>query len=220
MRSVIIALLGVASVEAIVMTKEVREAFHTDEWCAKHHLGEGPSTCIQNPGCCYDGSLGICHSCDFHSHEWCTTYGGDTAQTCVKFAGCTFQFAENASEEDMMNGQCVSSKTPEEAGIHDDISCAVAAEQSRCLHESGEPETRLWYDGNAQHPERPKLQCSNKGLSEVKYPALGSMVEPWMCSDNAQGACPTDGHDGPTVNCECKRPMTAEMQVCCVSKRR
>ena len=62
-----------ASARVVILAKQ--SLFHTDQWCQDHHLGEGPSTCILHEGCCYDGRIGACHSCDSHSDEWCTTYG-------------------------------------------------------------------------------------------------------------------------------------------------
>ena len=59
--------LSVKELEARIVALELQAAFHTDKWCADHHLGEGPSTCIKHSGCCYDGRIGICHSCDAHS---------------------------------------------------------------------------------------------------------------------------------------------------------
>jgi len=93
-----------ASARLVVL--EAEAVFHTDEWCSDHHLGKGPATCIQHAGCCYDGRIGICHSCDAHSDEWCKTYGGTAAKTCIGFSGCTFSYDK---EKD---GECISNADP------------------------------------------------------------------------------------------------------------
>merc|ERR1719231_1786861 len=126
--TVAVLALCVASASARIVVLEARAAFHTDKWCADPHLGEGPSTCIQHSGCCYDGRIGICHSCDAHSDEWCATYGGDDTKTCVGYAGCTFQFDEKNPDEP---GKCVSNSDP--SAIKDELTCEevmVAAEES------------------------------------------------------------------------------------------
>jgi len=102
----LVAMAMIASANARVVVLQLEAAFHTDEWCADHHLGKGPSTCIQHSGCCYDGRIGICHSCDAHSDKWCSTYGGVQAKTCIAYAGCTFNFDKSK------DGECVSAKDP------------------------------------------------------------------------------------------------------------
>jgi hypothetical protein len=105
-----------AGARVVILTQAT--AFHTDQWCADHHLGEGPSTCIQHDGCCYDGRIGICHSCDAHSDEWCETYGGDEVKTCVGYSGCTFSYDESE------DGKCVSNSDP--SSIVDEQTCEEA----------------------------------------------------------------------------------------------
>jgi len=108
-----------AGASARLVTIAVEADFHTDKWCSDHHLGEGPSTCIQHSGCCYDGRIGICHSCDAHSDEWCGTYGGSEVKTCVGYSGCTFDFTQNDGQ-----GACVSNSDPD--AINDEITCEEA----------------------------------------------------------------------------------------------
>jgi len=109
MKGLLVAVLAlsVASASARIVVLQAHAAFHTDQWCADHHLGEGPSTCIQHSGCCYDGRIGICHSCDAHSDEWCGTYGGVEVKQCVGYAGCTFEY------DDAGVGTCVSAVDPQ-----------------------------------------------------------------------------------------------------------
>jgi len=104
-----------ASARVVILAKQ--SLFHTDQWCQDHHLGEGPSTCILHEGCCYDGRIGACHSCDSHSDEWCTTYGGSDALTCVGFSGCTMSYPDGPDEL----GLCVSNSDPDV--IEDNITC-------------------------------------------------------------------------------------------------
>jgi len=108
MKGLTVAVLGlcVASASARIVVLQAKAVFHTDQWCSDHHLGEGPSTCIQHSGCCYDGRIGICHSCDAHSDEWCGTYGGTEVKSCVGYAGCTFTY------DDAGVGTCVTAKDP------------------------------------------------------------------------------------------------------------
>jgi len=120
MKGLTLAVLALcaASAKARIVVLALEAVFHTDEWCAAHHLGEGPSTCINNAGCCYDGRIGICHSCDAHSVEWCETYGGEDTKTCIGFAGCTMDFA-NA---DYPKGICTSNVDP--ASLEsDEVTC-------------------------------------------------------------------------------------------------
>jgi len=111
--------LCAASVSARVVVLSAEAVFHTDKWCQDHHLSEGPSGCIQYEGCCYDGRIGKCHSCDAHSDEWCTTYGGSDAKTCVGYAGCTMSYPEGPDEL----GTCVSNADPRPEDIEDSITC-------------------------------------------------------------------------------------------------
>jgi len=108
MKGLTLAVMAMCAVtaRARIVALEMQAAFHTDQWCADHHLGEGPSTCIQHSGCCYDGRIGVCHSCDAHSDEWCATYGGNEVKQCVGYAGCTFTYDEDP------NGKCVSAADP------------------------------------------------------------------------------------------------------------
>ena len=94
--------LAASTVQSRIVIVQLQAVFHTDSWCQDHHSGEGPSTCIMNSGCCYDGRIGICHSCDAHSDEWCGTYGGNEVKSCVGYAGCTFSY------DDPNDPKCVS----------------------------------------------------------------------------------------------------------------
>jgi len=116
--------MAAASASARIVLLEAEAAFHTDEWCADHHLGEGPSSCIAHDGCCYDGRIGICHSCDAHTDEWCEENGeeggNDTkanVKLCVGFSGCTFEY-----NDDNVTGQCISTKDPQDF-IEDVATC-------------------------------------------------------------------------------------------------
>jgi len=117
MKGLTLAVLAVSAISATarIVILDASAAFHTDKWCADHHLGEGPSTCISNSGCCYDGRIGICHSCDAHSDEWCGTYGGNDVKTCVGYAGCTFDY------EVADGGACVSNSA--DLNIKDEVTC-------------------------------------------------------------------------------------------------
>jgi len=103
--AVLLAVLA-TSASARYVVLELEAVFHTDKWCADHHFGKGPATCIQHAGCCYDGRIGICHSCDAHSDEWCTTYGGTEAKQCIAYSGCTFSYDEKK------DGECISAADP------------------------------------------------------------------------------------------------------------
>ena len=115
----VVLALCAASVSARVVVLSAEAVFHTDKWCQDHHLSEGPSGCIQYEGCCYDGRIGKCHSCDAHSDEWCTTYGGSDAKTCVGYSGCTMSYPDGPDEL----GTCVSNADPRPEDIEDSITC-------------------------------------------------------------------------------------------------
>merc|ERR1719272_2048658 len=74
-----------------------------------------------NSGCCYDGRIGICHSCDAHEHEWCQSYGGEDVKTCVGFAGCTMDY----DKPEYPKGICQSSADPADF-IEPEITCCSA----------------------------------------------------------------------------------------------
>lgn len=113
----VVAVLCATSASARMVMLTSKAAFHTDEWCQDHHLGEGPSSCIQHDGCCYDGRAGKCHSCTAHSDEWCGNYGGSDAKTCAGYAGCTMSYPDGPDEL----GVCISNSDP--SSIKDDITC-------------------------------------------------------------------------------------------------
>jgi len=130
MRSLSLAVMALcaANASARIVVLQVEAAFHTDQWCADHHLGEGPSTCIQHSGCCYDGRIGICHSCDAHSDEWCATYGGEEVKTCVGYSGCTFSY------EKEKEGKCVSNADPADFELKE-VTCEE--EMEKVMGEAG-----------------------------------------------------------------------------------
>jgi hypothetical protein len=111
-----------ASARMVMLT--AKAAFHTDEWCADHHLGEGPSSCIMHDGCCYDGRAGKCHSCTHHSDYWCDENGGSDAKVCSGYAGCTMSYPNGPDDL----GECVSNSDPSE--IKDDLTCEEALIQA------------------------------------------------------------------------------------------
>jgi len=111
--------LCASAVQSRIVIVQLQAVFHTDSWCQDHHIGEGPSTCISNSGCCYDGRIGICHSCDAHEHEWCEAYGGTDVKTCVGFAGCTMDYAK----PEYPDGICQSSETDFSKFIEPEVTC-------------------------------------------------------------------------------------------------
>jgi len=110
---VVAACASSASARLVALATEA--AFHTDEWCQEHHLGEGPATCIQHDGCCYDGRIGQCHSCDAHSDDWCKKYGEKDPKLCAGYAGCTYDFADD---------KCISNSDP--TAFEDEVTCEEA----------------------------------------------------------------------------------------------
>merc|ERR1719345_393342 len=88
---------------------------HTDLWCVEHGGGGDPTRCVQHPGCCFDGTIGQCHSCDVHSDDWCKQWGGDELKKCINFAGCTFDSAKSV---------CVSNSDP--STVDEEITCEEA----------------------------------------------------------------------------------------------
>merc|ERR1740130_1230705 len=79
-----------------------------------------------NSGCCYDGRIGICHSCDAHEHEWCQSYGGEDVKTCVGFAGCTMDY----DKPEYPKGICQSSADPADF-IEPEITCEERMEEAK-----------------------------------------------------------------------------------------
>jgi len=122
--AVLAACATAAQARIVVVAAEA--VFHTDSWCQDHHSGEGPSTCIMNSGCCYDGRIGICHSCDAHEHEWCEAYGGEDVKTCVGFAGCTMDY----DKPEYPKGICQSSADPADF-IEPEITCEERMEEAK-----------------------------------------------------------------------------------------
>jgi len=98
MKYVVLALIVcLASVSAI------EEAFHSDEWCHNHHIGEGAESCVKHSGCAYDAKSDSCHSENVHSDAWCSAHGNDGVKECIQYAGCYFDddFDDNGiSDED------------------------------------------------------------------------------------------------------------------------
>jgi len=190
----VIALVA-ASASARVVILSTATAFHTDQWCADHHLGEGPSTCIQNSGCCYDGRIGICHSCDAHSDEWCGTYGGNDVTSCVGYAGCTFDY------ELQEGGVCVSNSDP--SAIKDDMTCEESMEEAIA---NGTDEPECTADGEYE-PEQIDLVTKEDG-------STSTMI--WCADDNGHEVPDTRMQEAAfrtaLTNCQKERKKHAGMQ--------
>jgi len=146
-----------ASAHARVVILAAEAAFHTDSWCQDHHSGEGPATCIMNSGCCYDGRIGKCHSCDAHSDDWCGAYGGSDAKVCVGFAGCTMEYADGPDKP----GMCISNT--DESLINDDVTCEMMmVAMTGCAEQGAEAFCFGKFEPGCEHPhgEAVKWQCS------------------------------------------------------------
>lgn len=190
--TVVILAVCALGASARMVTLETEAAFHTDKWCADHHLGEGPATCIQHDGCCYDGRIGICHSCDAHSDEWCNTYGGSEVKTCVGYAGCTFDYEQNDGA-----GACVSNSDPD--AINDEVTC----EEAMTAALEGEVESEY------------VPQCTEDGLwEEEQYDE--STDSRWCVDSNGHEVPDTrmkdEAFQSRMVNCNKERKKSEGMQ--------
>jgi hypothetical protein len=139
--TVVLALCLVGSSARIVVL-EAAAAEHTDAWCADHFLGNQAQECVKNPGCCYAGDIGVCHSCTAHSDEWCAEYGGTDLNACIAYSGCTFAFESHDADS---SGICESNSDPD--SIIDEQTCEEALVQASddvaagVLDEDGNPVT-------------------------------------------------------------------------------
>lgn len=80
----------------------IEEAFHSDEWCHNHHIGEGAESCVKHSGCAFDAKTDSCHSENIHSDAWCSAHGNDGVKECIQFAGCYFDddFDDNGIQDE------------------------------------------------------------------------------------------------------------------------
>merc|ERR1719424_2376986 len=110
-----------------------------------------------NSGCCYDGRIGKCHSCDAHSDDWCGAYGGSDAKVCVGFAGCTMEYADGPDKP----GMCISNT--DESLINDDVTCEMMmVAMTGCAEQGAEAFCFGKFEPGCEHPhgEAVKWQCS------------------------------------------------------------
>merc|ERR1719453_429545 len=170
---------------------------HTDKWCLEKGGGDSASRCIQNAGCCFDGRIGVCHSCDAHSDEWCDTYGGDEVKQCIGYAGCTF---------DSKKEKCISNSDP--SSIVDEQTCEEAMTAALNYGKGGEGA-----DGQSMINYTP--QCTEDGQWEMEQYDSKSDFK-WCVDEN--------GHEIPDtrkkskqftstlVNCDKERKKHAGQQ--------
>jgi len=213
MKGLTVAVMAVcvATVAARTVVLEAEAAFHTDEWCKDHHLGAGAQECIKYSGCCYDGRIGVCHSCDAHSDEWCGTYGNGGVTDCIGYSGCTYDYDQGTE------GLCVSNSDP--SAIVDEITCEEALKTAEeeggiaaLTYGEGEEDSGGLDDG-ALITYMP--QCTDEGMwEESQYDAASDFK--WCVDEN--------GHEIPDtrklsrefaealINCDKERKKHAGMQ--------